>query len=464
MNISDSRGEPVTATSAEALALYEKAVGEYQRYVGDPVATMDEALAIAPDFALGHELRASALLIPSERRFVAEAARSVAALEALAPRCNERERGHAVALRRFVDGDWRGAGLAFDRVLEDHPCDAIAVQTGHLIDFLTGDAVSLRDRIARVLPRWSAAQPGYSYLLGMHAFGLEECNQYDDAEQQARRALALQPKDGWAVHALGHVMEMQARFDEAIAFYRRTVPDWAPDNGFSFHNWWHLALYHVEREQWSTVLEIYDTEIWPDASADFSMQMLDASALLWRLHLYGVDVGDRWSTLADAWQRKAADENGYYAFNDVHALMAYLGAGHEQAAATLMDDLRRVASEGRNGNAVMMREVGLPVADGLLALARGRADDAVEHLLPARSIANRYGGSHAQRDLIAQTLLHAAIGAGRKGLALNLANERIEGKGGSPLAWAWMARTREACGDAAGSAQAAKQAGALRAA
>ena len=50
------------------------------------------------------------------------------------------------------------------------------------------------------------------------------------------------------------------------------------------------------------------------------------------------------------------------------------------------------------------------------------------------------------------------------GLALNLANERVTGKAGSPLAWSWMARAREACGDEAGSTQAGRHAGALRAA
>ncbi len=463
MGSRDARGEPLTATSREVLDLYEKGIEEFRSYVGDPVASMDEALAIAPDFALGHGLRAAALLLSSERRYLAEAERSVAALEALAPGCNARERGHAAALRRFVDGDWRGAGLVFDRVLEDHPRDAVALQTGHLIDFLVGDAVTLRDRVARVLPRWSRSQPGYSYVLGMYAFGLEECNHYDEAEHQARCALELQPKDGWAVHAMGHVMEMQARFDEAITFYRESAPNWAPDNGFSFHNWWHLALYHIEREQWTAVLELYDECIWPDPDADVSMQLLDASALLWRLHLYGIDIGERWQPLAAAWQRKAADESGYYAFNDVHALMACIGAGREQDSQELLESMRRAAMLDSNGNTAMVREIGLPMAEGLMALAQGYAEDAVEHLLPVRSIANRFGGSHAQRDIIMQTLFHAALAAGRIGLAANLANERVERKPGSPLGWGWLARARAAGGDAAGSVEASRRAAALRA-
>jgi hypothetical protein len=106
--------------------------------------------------------------------------------------------------------------------------------------------LNLRNRVTRVLPHWDASVPGYSYVLGMHAFGLEEMNQYSQAEAEARRALELERKDGWAVHAATHVMEMQGRIDEGIAWLETREPDWAPDNGFAFHNWWHLALFYLD--------------------------------------------------------------------------------------------------------------------------------------------------------------------------------------------------------------------------
>ena len=61
-------------------------------------------------------------------------------------------------------------------------------------------------------------------------------NQYPEAEAAALRALAIQPKDGWAVHAAVHVMEMQGRIDEGIAFLSSREADWAPGNGFAYHN------------------------------------------------------------------------------------------------------------------------------------------------------------------------------------------------------------------------------------
>src|SRR5690606_30507604 len=141
-------------------------------YLGDPVATIDRALASNPDFALGHATRAAVLAAYGEQRFFEMARTNVAALEGLIERgiANDRERALASALRALVDGDWHRAGVLFDRVLVAYPRDVLALQTAHLFDFARGDATNLRNRVARVLPAWSPDLPGYSYVLGMHAF------------------------------------------------------------------------------------------------------------------------------------------------------------------------------------------------------------------------------------------------------------------------------------------------------
>src|SRR3546814_3749330 len=62
--------------------------------------------------------------------------------------------------------------------------------------------------------------PGYHAVLAMHAFGLEETGLYASAEENARRAVEIEPRDGWAQHAVAHVMEMQGRQREGIAWMR----------------------------------------------------------------------------------------------------------------------------------------------------------------------------------------------------------------------------------------------------
>ena len=436
----DTRDVIVSCDNRKALGLYETALLQYHSYIGDPIATIDQALAEAPDFVLGHAFRAGVLMMFSEQRFAPEARASVAAAESRSDRANERERGLTQAARRLVDGDWDGACRAYDRVLVDYPRDAFAIQTAHLMDFCRGDALNLRNRISRVLLHWSASIPNYSYILGMHAFGLEECNQYADAEATGRKALELQPKDGWAVHAVTHVMEMQGRIDEGIDWLETREADWAPDNGFAFHNWWHLALYYLDRQRHDRVLALYDQHIYPNPS-EFSLQLIDATAMLWRLYLLGIDTGERFQAVADAWEQKLEVERGFYAFNDVHALLAFLGAGRDRAVRQTLQDLEATARGTKGNNVMMSREVGLPLSRGFQAFAQGRYADAIRHLEPVRDIAHRFGGSHAQRDLITLTLIEAAIRAGQANLARHYLAERLVHKPASALGWRLLART-----------------------
>lgn len=409
----DARDTPVSTSDANTLALYEKALREYQSYVGDAVATIDLALAARPDFVLGHAFRAGVLMGFGERRFQRMAADSVAAAESLLAGANAREQGLVAAARQLVDGDWHGACASYDRVLVASPRDAFALQTAHLFDFYRGDALNLRNRVTRVLPQWSSDLPGYSYVLGMQAFGLEECNQYAEAEAMAQRALELERRDGWAVHAAVHCMEMQGRVDEGIAFLRGRETDWSPDNGFAFHNWWHLGLFHLDRGEDARVLELYDQRVYPQPT-DVALQLVDATALLWRLHLLGVDVGARFEPLASMWASKLEDERGFYSFNDVHALLALVASGRDAETERL---LARV--DGGIG-----AEVGAPIARGLVAFGRQRYAEAVDLLLTVRDAAHRFGGSHAQRDLITLTLIEAARRSGQVALARHYLAER----------------------------------------
>eukprot|EP01041_Mallomonas_annulata_P030809 gene30808-53019_t len=99
----------------------------------------------------------------------------------------------------------------------------------------------LRDRISRALPAWSEGMPDHHAILGLHAFGLEETGQYARAEAAGRRAIELEPRNGWAQHAVAHVLEMQDCRAEGIAWMRGNAPDWTPESFFAIHNWWHLA-------------------------------------------------------------------------------------------------------------------------------------------------------------------------------------------------------------------------------
>jgi hypothetical protein len=330
----------------------------------------------------------------------------------------------------------------FDRILEEHPTDALALQIGHLADFYHGDRDNLRGRVARVLPHWSRDMPGYGFVLGMLAFGFEECGDYGRAEDAGRRAIDMEPDDCWAQHAVTHVMEMQARQEEGIAWMESRRGHWAQDdNGFAFHNWWHTALYQLDLARVDKVLEIYDGAVRP-ASTKIQLQMLDAAALLWRLHLQQIDVGDRWTELADSYEE--ARDDGFYAFNDMHAMMAFAATGRHAATSRLLAAVER-AADGRGTNAAMTTQVGLSIVRAIDAFGRERYDEAVDLLLPVRYRAHAFGGSHAQRDVVHRTLLEAALRAGRHALARALAIERTALKPHCPFSWSVRRRAEALC-------------------
>jgi tetratricopeptide (TPR) repeat protein len=419
----DARGVPVSCPQPDAVNLFEKALLEYQSYVGDPISTIEEALRYAPHFILGHIFRAVALMTISENRFAREARVSVDAARSLLSSANSRERVLTAAADNLASGNWDAACAAFDSVLVEYPRDAFAIQSAHLMDFFRGDSLNLRNRISRVLPHWNADVPGYSYILGMHAFGLEECNQYDQAEETGRRALDLERKDAWAVHAVTHVMEMQGRVIDGIQWLESRTDDWAPNNNFAFHNWWHLALFYLDRGFVQNVLSIYDSQIHPKPP-EFALQLLDATSLLWRLHLEGADVGDRAYRVADNWAARVDAERGFYAFNDMHAMMAFIQTGREHETDHLIAGLEWTVKNGTGINVMMTRDVGLPLCRAIQAFGRERYAEAVRLIEPVRDIANRFGGSHAQRDVLTLTLIEAAIRSGQHRLAQHYIAER----------------------------------------
>ena len=154
-----------------------------------------------------------------------------------------------------------------------------------------------------------------------------------------------------------------------------------------------------------------------------SLQLVDATALLFRLYLLGIDVGDRFARVARDWEVKLDAERGFYAFNDAHAMMALAVTGKDASAARLLRDMEETA-RGGGVNASMTREVGLPVARAVLALVSGRNDQAVAELAAVRDIAHHFGGSHAQRDLLTLTLIEAALRAGSGKVARHYLAER----------------------------------------
>jgi hypothetical protein len=431
----DARGNPVGTADADALAHTERALWRMMSFYGTPIDDLAAAHAADPHWPLPLLMHAGFLLSLTEPSLRPDARALIERADTLAQTRNERERMHAGALRTLAAGDWPAACDAWEALLLRHPRDALALQWAHLFDFYRGDATSLRQRVARVLPEWDAHDALHPYVLGMHAFGLEECQLYAQAEATGRCALAGPAQVPWAIHAVAHVMEMQGRYTEGSAWMRQWHGDWAEGNGFAGHLGWHQALFALEALDHAEALRLFDAHLRADPT-QITLQRLDAAALLWRLHLLGVGSGARWAALAAGWDR-SEQASGYYAFNDLHALLALIGSGDLAGAQAWAD---AVESRAEGSNREVACEIGAPLMRGMLAYAHERDDEAIEWLYPVRARAGRFGGSHAQRDLIDQTLLAAAARGGNTAVGRALLNERRLAKPITPLTEHWAAR------------------------
>jgi hypothetical protein len=463
--VNDQHGLTLTG-GVDAVDAHERAVDHLLRFQAEVVDEVRASLAADPSFPMGTVLSVYLSLMSTD---AGDVARARHALEGLARTVDlaglqPREQAHLRAAETWVAGDMAGAGRLLDEIAVEHPTDIVALAAGHQIDFFSGDAVNLRDRVGRAMASWDPADPRFGFVLGMYAFGLEECNLYGPSAEAGLRALDANPDDVWAVHAVVHSHEMRGEVPEGLQFMRTRERDWATGNFLNVHNSWHYALFLLEADDVVGALDLYDRAVRNADSSDVALELLDATALLWRLHLEDVPVGDRWQPLADGWTQVL--EPAFYPFNDMHAAMAFVGAGRLDQARDLVASMTEVidqddpSSTGRT----MTASVGLPVCRAVVRFGQDDHQAVVDELWPIRRRVHTFGGSHAQRDAVERTLLESALRVGRHDLASALLNERLALRDRSTYGWAKQAQLRAAIGDGPGSEAAAGRRAGLAAA
>ncbi len=424
-----SGAEPVAVPApSDPQALCAAALLHMLRHRGDPYAEVQRALAIDPGCAAAHGLRMALIVRADDESAQATVRESASAVEASHPEPSDPARRHAAAARAWAEGD---AALALERygaMVVDDPGDVVALALAHALDLRLGRRRMLRDRVAQVLPEWNADMPGYASVLAMYAFGLEENGQYRRAEKAAHRALAIDPGHPAAIHVVAHVLEMQGRPREGLAFLAATEPAWAHGTSFSVHLAWHKALFHLDADEPSEALGVYDAHIAirrPDFNA-----LADASALLWRLTLRDVDVGERWRAVADRWDDLPLESAR--SFFVMHACIAFAATGRTGNALRALALLPQAGEPG--ASETLLQEALLrPLCEGLLDFALGDYRSCVALLTHVRDRSDQCGGSLAQCDLVQLTFIEAAFRGHEAPLARALVAERMAQRPESPL-------------------------------
>lgn len=381
------------------MKLYERALESLRLQRGNARRLAAEAVAGEPDSAAAQLLEATILASSRDVRDFENAGWAYARLLKL-----EKTSPHVGALAAALDGNLAAAVRMYDAILDVDPEDFVALWAAQLMDYYQGNALAQLERSRRVLARTSPSMPGYHAVLSMHAFALHECCDYAAAEDNARRALELEPRDMRAQHAMLHVFEMRGQPAHGVRWAAARSAQWE-----SHHMWWHLALYMLALRRPHGALTIYDLRLQDESVAG----MIDASALLWRLHLARVDVGERFAALAERWADRA--EDAFCAFNDLHAMMAFVGAERWDLARLLLRAQQRRLMRLTGANHDMTRLVGYPASRALAAFGRGDYSTAEALLRALPAVAHRVGGSHAQRDVLHLTQAAAAARAPAKG-------------------------------------------------
>jgi hypothetical protein len=258
----------------------------------------------------------------------------------------------------------------------------------------------------------------------MAAFAWEQCHLLEQAEAAARHALAIQPKEPWAQHALAHVMITQGRITEGRDFMASVSGHL--DGPELVHGHAQLVApgaVFAGAGPPPTVLDLYDRQVWGVVKA-YSQDQIGAVSLLARLELAGVDVGDRWQDVADHLELRGDDH--VLPFLDLQYLYGLARAGRASAGPRLAR-LEAFAARAPAWSRMAWQQVAVPAARGLLAHAHGDWRGAVEGLGQALPQLQTIGGSHAQRDLFEQLHLDALLRAGRWSSAQHLLQQRANG-------------------------------------
>lgn len=416
----DERGHPMTTHSAEAAAGVDRAIHNFLHWKADILPPLKAALKADPGFGFGQAVNGLILHGARHIGFRPKIEQALAAAKAAAPGLSEREGFYVRALEAAAGGRIAESVSIYETILAHHPTDLFAQRLAQMELFWIGEMRWSAEISARIAGFWHKEIPSYGIHLSCRAFDLEETHRFDEAERLGREAVGIDPSDVWGAHAVAHVLIMQGRHDEGIAWLDGLKDNWADANQMQLHLWWHRCLFHLERDELDAVLHIYDAWIRNrelpllKSMPDLYIDMQNGASMLLRLELRGVEVGHRWEELAELTLKRLQDHTS--PFTSAHFAVILAGAGRFGEADLLLRSMREFAADDQGTLGPRYRVAVIPAAEAAIAHRKGEHEQVVEMLMPARQFLWQMGGSHAQRDLFFLLLADSARRLGREDL------------------------------------------------
>lgn len=433
--LTDIFGNDVSLKTSVALESWNKMQLGFLAHAAITPTHLAKVIEAEPDFVLAHAVKGLFYTMLGRRELMqtAREAHEIALSTLKTAPSTKRERKFVKALGLWLSGHPRDARNCIETILEQHPQDSLAMKVSHAISFIIGDCANMRTSIERILPHYDTTHAGLGYLKGCYAFALEETGEYKCAEKSGREGMLLAPDDAWGLHAVAHVYDMTANAEDGLKWLGNRENAWAHCNNFRYHVWWHKALMHLDQGQIEHVLSLYDHEIRKDKTDDYR-DISNATSLLSRLELEGIDVGNRWEELADLSENRTAD--GCLIFADLHYMLALVGGDRNAAVKNMMTRMHRDAEMCNSDIQRTISDPGLAAAAGLEAFGESDYKSAFINLANARGNMQLAGGSHAQRDVFERLTIDAGIRSGFLNEAEVILNERRAKRGGAEDAYA----------------------------
>jgi len=416
-----SSGLAVSTASPRLAGAIDAVTLELLRYGSDAAAFFLKR-EDDPDCASANAICAALHLFTMTRAGFDRAAPFLAAARRSRGGATEREQMFVDAILAWADEDYRAAVAAHREIARRWPEDLLSTKIGQFHQLNRGDFHGMLALVQDILP----AHEGARFVHGMHAFALEQCGDAQGAEAEGRLACSL-GFDPWAQHAVAHVLDSTGRAAAGRAWLSAHAAGWDDCSSFLYtHNWWHLALFHLELDEGEAALSLMDDHVWA-RRRDYCQDQINAISLLARLELRGVDVGSRWGAIAAQLDGRTGDHvNG---FLDLHYIYALARAGRDVDVAGFVRSLREKAQ--LTGGA--WQNTMPPAAAGVVAHARGDYGSAAKLLRDAAPGLAELGGSNTQRDLFELLFLDSLIGSHALGQAERILLRRQSRRGS--IAW-----------------------------
>ncbi len=436
--ITDRYGLQFSTASDVAAANYREGVDLLLSAWPGAGERFEAAIAADPSFALAHLARGRVYQMRAE----AAAARAKAdTARALAVYATAREQSHINVLASSIEGQSAAAISAAEQHLETWPRDALVLSLllGAFGLYAFSGRADHDDARVRICERHARHYGQDWWFLTYLGWSHTEAGNAGAGRLLTERALDIRRDNANAAHALSHALFEQGEAQTCQTFLDDWLPTYDRTGILNGHLCWHLSLIALEHGDVDTALKLYDERIKPAVSHAAPLNAFtDAASLLWRAALSSdAALRDQWAETSVYAAQKFP--NAGLAFADVHHALVAAGTGNAQAADARLAQLRALQAEGKLAAGTVV----VNLSRGLHAFAGADYATAITALEAAQADAVRIGGSHAQRELVEDTLIVAYLRGRSPEKARALIDRRLHRRPSIRDA-AWRAQTTAA--------------------